>query len=78
MTDAQSNPGGSSQMDANQPQVTYHEPNFVCTSIGHPRLVRTDSASIRKILGLYDQYCKDVTTRALQLAVVYATTTEPV
>ena len=78
MTNAQSNPGGSSQTDGNQPQVTYHEPNFVSTSIGHPRLVRTDSASIRKFLGLYDQYCKEITTRALQLAVVDATNTEPV
>ena len=78
MTDAQSNPRGSSKTDGNQPQVTYHDPNFVSTSIGHPRLVRTESAFIRKFLGRYDQYCKEITTRALQLAVVDATTTEPV
>lgn len=37
---------------------------MVATSINHPRLTKTDSASIQTLLQKYDYYSREVTERA--------------
>lgn len=52
--------------------------SFVSTSVNHPRLIRTDAESIRIFLSAYDQYAKEVSTRALQLLSTGTATSEAV
>lgn len=49
----------------------------VASSVYHTRLIITTPKAFRVFLRHYDQYVKEVTARALQLAVVDSTTTEP-
>jgi len=56
--------------------VVMTQPTMVSTSVNHPRLVRTDTESIRAFLWIYDQCAKEVTARTHQLAVGVTATTE--
>lgn len=48
----------------------------VSFSINHPKPISTTLNSIRLFLCQYDQYSEEGKARALQLAVIYSTTTE--
>lgn len=78
MSGAQHSPRTDRQSENSQAEATYHETSLVSTSISHPWLLRADSTSISTSLGLPDQYRTQIKARALQLAVVDVTTTEPV
>lgn len=64
--------------DSGEESYILQPPLSVAFSVNHPLLLSTTPRSIRIFLRHYDQYVKEVTTRALQLTMVDSTTIEPV
>lgn len=52
--------------------------SFLTSSVSHPRLLRTDSESVRVFLRLYDQYVREIASRSKQLTVSGSISTEPI
>ena len=67
-----------SNCDELKKAVTTQGASFVATSLSHPRLLQTDSESVRVFLQLYDQYCKEVLSCAAQLTATVSISTEAV
>ena len=67
-----------SQVSSSSPAISTQGASFVTASVNHPRLLRTDSESVRVFLPLYDQYSNEVTARAEQLTVHGATSSEAI
>lgn len=55
-----------------------HTSKYLTTSVGHPRLEKTDAASIRRFFLKYDQYKNEIVERAKQLTLSNSISTEAI